>query len=119
MSEEDVKAQEGAEESGEEKGTPGDEGKYASKEEMTALQKSVEGMATKSDQLYKIMTSDAFMNRGAPAPPPVPVQPKEKEPSQADIDDYTPTQLTGHILGKISGILEKQGLRQTENLNKM
>ena len=110
--------QEGTEEKGEEKGTPGDKGNYASKEELAALQRSVEGMSAKSEQLYGILTSDAFMNRNNT--PPVPTQKQvEKETPQAEIDDYTPSQVIGHVFSKLSGILDKQGEKQTEALNRM
>jgi len=119
MSEEDVNAQEGAEKNGEDKGTPGDEGNYASKEELEALARSVEGMASKSDQLYKIITSDAFMNRGTPAPAPAPVVPREKEIPASEIDEFTPSQTIGYALKKMTSILEAQGRKQSDTINRM
>lgn len=119
MSDVKEEAQKGAEETGEEKEEPGDEGKYASKEELVALQDSVKGMATKSDELYKLMTSDAFMKRGAPPPPPPPPVIKEKEPSTTEIDDYSPSQVIGYALKKMTGILEEQGKKQTETITRM
>jgi hypothetical protein len=120
MSDVKEEAQEGAEEkNSEEKNQPGDEGKYASKEELTALKTSVEVMSGKSDELYKLMTSDAFMNRGTPAPAPPPTKPKEKEPSGDEINEYNPSQVIGYMLNKVSGILEEQGKKQNETLNKM
>ena len=109
---------EGVEKEGEVKGTPGDEGNYASKEELAAIQRSVEGMSAKSEQLYKIITSEAFMNRSNPPPAPQ-SKPVEKDPSQAEIDEYTNSQVIGHVFSKLSGILDKQGEKQTEALNRM
>jgi len=75
-------------------------------------------MSAKSEQLYNIITSDAFMNRNNA--PPVPTQKQvEKDPPQTEIDDYTNSQVIGHVFSKLSGILDKQGEKQTEALNRM
>jgi len=116
MSEVNKETPEGGEVKGEEKETPGEKGNYASKEEVANLARSVAGMSAKNEQLFKIITSDDFMKRSAPAPVAKPV---EKEISQAEIDDYTPSQVIGHVFNKLSVILDKQGDKQTEALNKM
>jgi len=116
MSEVNKETPEGGEVKGEEKETPGEKGNYASKEEVANLARSVAGMSAKNEQLFKIITSDDFMKRSAPAPVAKPV---EKEIPQAEIDDYTPSQVIGHVFNKLSVILDKQGDKQTEALNKM
>ena len=116
MSEVNKETPEGGEVKGEEKETPGEKGNYASKEEVANLARSVAGMSAKNEQLFKIITSDDFMKRSAPAPVAKPV---EKEIPQTEIDEYTPSQVIGHVFNKLSVILDKQGDKQTEALNKM
>ena len=112
MSEVDVNAQEGAPE-GDKGKESGDVDKFVSKEEIAAIAESVKEQARRNEEVFKLITSPEFMNRGAQPP----AQPKveEKGLTQDEIDELKPSQLISHMLKEVGKMLEKNN--ETVNAN--
>ena len=113
MSEEDVKAQEGAKE-GETEEKSGEE-KTVSKAEFEKLNAKFEGLAKKNEELISIMTSPNFMaQKQAPEPKPEPKPTvEEKLPTSEEITE-NPTKLVNYIVGKVGKMLKDNSEKQDE-----
>jgi uncharacterized protein YqgV (UPF0045/DUF77 family) len=115
MTEENVKAQEGAGKEGDKSKVSGDLDKFASKEELAALLKSVEEQGRKTEQIFGLITSPDFMGRNAP-PAPTTVKVEEKGLAPEEVDELKPHQLLQHALKEVSKMLEKNNAMVEENL---
>ena len=113
MSDEDVKAQEGALEGDKEKES-GDKDKFVSKEELATLTESVREQARRNEEVFKLITSPEFMNRGAQ--PPTPPKEEEKGLTQDEIDELKPSQLINHMLKEVGKMLEKNNEKVNANI---
>lgn len=114
MTEENLKVQEGAKVEGDKGKGSGEQGKFASKEELAALMKSVEEQGRKTEQIFGLITSPDFMGRSTPAPAPVKVEEKGLAPEE--LDELKPSQLIPHVLKEVGKMLEKNNAMQEENL---
>jgi len=114
MTEENLKAQEGAGKEGDKGNVSGEVDKFASKEELAALLKSVEEQGRKTEQMFGLITSPEFMGRNAP-PAPTP-KPEEKGLAPEELDELKPSQLLQHTLREVSKMLEKNNAMIKENL---
>ena len=107
-------------------GTPeGEEGKesgeknFVSKEEYDKILDKVDGLAKKNDELVKIFTTPAFLQRQQPPAPKEPERPKAREYTQEEIDNMTPSQLTAYTLSKVNDILVDHSRKQDEKYSRL
>lgn len=117
-SEEELKAQEDAKEKGEEDKGSGDKDKFASKEDLVAITSKLEEQGRKSDEVFKLLTSQEFMDRGKPPPPPPP-PPKsdEKVPTQEEVNEMSMSQGLGYVLKEVGKMVEKSNATQKEAID--
>ena len=113
MSEEDVKAQEGAEK-GEEKGKGSGDKEAVSKEDFDKVSARVEGLAKKNEELVSILTSPNFMRKEEPKPEPK-EEPKveEKLPTSDEITE-NPSKLVSYVVSKVGKMLDEHSKKQDE-----
>ena len=116
MSEEDVKAQEGAKEKGEDGKESGDRDEFASKEDLAAISEGLKEQARKSDEVLRLITSPEFMAKNAPPPPSPPPKHDEKMPTAEELDEMKLSQGLGYVLKEVGKMIEKSSVKQEESL---
>jgi hypothetical protein len=116
LSEEELKAQESAKEKGEKGEESGDKDKFASKEDLVAINARLEEQGRKSDEVFKLLTSEEFMKRSAspPAPPP---KPTEKTLTTDEINDMNMSQGLGYMLKEVGKMIDKSNATQKESID--
>jgi len=115
-SEEELKAQEDAEkEKGEKGDKSGDKDKFASKEDLAAITKKIEEQGRKSDEVFRVLTSEEFMARKTEPPPPPP-KTEEKVPTQEEINEMNMAQGLGYILKEVKKEIAKGNVETKESI---
>ena len=115
MSEEDVKGQEGSNDKGEKGDESGDKDKFASKEDLEAINKKLEEQGRKGDEVFKLLTSEEFMKRTAPPPTTPKPKPDEKVPTQEEINAMDMSQGLGFVLKEVGKMIEKSDAKHDES----
>ena len=112
MSEEEQKAQEGAEKGDKDKGS-GDK-ETVSKTEFDKISARVEGLAKKNEELISIMTSPNFMKKEEPKAEPKPEPTvEEKLPTSEEITE-NPSKLVSYVVSKVGKMLDDHSKKQDE-----
>ena len=114
MSEEEVKAQEGAKEKGEEKDKGSGEEKTVSKEDFDKQSAKIEALAKKNEELVAIFTSPNFMaQKQEPPKPKEEPKPEEKLPTSEEITE-NPSKLVSYVVSKVGTMLDDHSKKQDE-----
>ncbi len=116
MSEEEVKGQESSNDKGEKSTESGDKDKFASKEDLVALSESIKEQGRKSDEVFKLLTSEQFMTRNAPPPTPPPPKPAEKTPTQDEINEMNMSQGLGFILKEVGKMIDVSNTKTQDSI---
>lgn len=113
MSEEDVKAQEGASNGDTDKGSG--EKDFVSKAEFERTNARLEELAKKNEELISIFSSPNFMARQEPAPKPEPTKPIVEDvlPTSEELTE-NPSKLVTYVVNKVGKMLEEHNKKQDE-----
>lgn len=119
MSDVDDKTQEGVENKDEKDKEPGDEGKYASKDDLENIAKRVEEAGRKSEEVFKLITSEGFMNKVNPPPPPPTKVPEEKPHTAEEINDMSMSQGLTYMMKEVGKMVEKSAAKTDESVKNL
>jgi len=93
------------------KGNAGEKVDYATKEEMAAIGKTNTELTAKVNQLTELLTSPTFMQPKEVVKEVTPAAAPKVEPTQKDIDDFTPAQTIGYALEKVAKLMAESNKR--------
>ena len=99
---------------GEVKKESGEIDKFASKDELAAIVKSLDEQSRKNEHIFNLITSPEFLSRSNPPAPP---KQEEKNLSQEELDEMKPSQLLSVTLDRVAKMLEQNNAKIEESLH--